>query len=142
MRHVLILLVALMIGGLVATTPANKAAAGPLPAAIAADLAPAMVEKVDYWHRYYRHHGYAPGAVVVVPAPVSDAPLPPWRSPRFWCRFGPSVAANITIGTAPNASTRATTILTSDRDSDLLMMLRAVSPWERGRAAVSRDLCP
>jgi hypothetical protein len=76
MRHVLILLVALMIGGLVATTPANKAAAGPLPAAITADLAPAMVEKVDYWHRYYRHHGYAPGAVVVVPAPVSDAPPP------------------------------------------------------------------
>jgi hypothetical protein len=85
MRHVLILLVALMIGVLVATTPANKAAAGPLPAAIAAgplpaaiaaDLAPAMVEKVDYWHRYYRHHGYAPGAVVVVPAPVPDAPPP------------------------------------------------------------------
>jgi hypothetical protein len=76
MRHVLILLVTLMIGGLVAITPANKVAAGPVPAAIAADPARGMVEKVDYWHRYYRQHGYAPGAVVVVPAPVPDAPPP------------------------------------------------------------------
>ena len=74
MRHILILLVALGIGGLIA--PANKAAASPLPAVTGANLAPAMVQKVDYWHRYYRQHGYAPGAVVVVPAPVPDASLP------------------------------------------------------------------
>lgn len=72
MRHVLILLAALVIGGLVAITPAIKAAARPVPV----DLAPGMVQRVDYWHRYYRHHGYPPGAVVVVPAPVPDAPPP------------------------------------------------------------------
>ena len=82
MRHVLILLVALMIGGLIA--PANKAAAGPLPAVTGANLAPAMVQKVDYWHRYWRHHGYGPDVVVVPDVDVAAPPvivetLPPPR---------------------------------------------------------------
>ena len=31
-----------------------------------------LVQKADYWHRYYRQHGYPPPAVV--PVPVPDAP--------------------------------------------------------------------
>jgi hypothetical protein len=74
MRNVVILLVALMAGGLVAGTFTRDAIAGPLLAAGAAKFTPGLVEKADYWRRYYRHYG-AP-AEIVVPAPVPDATPP------------------------------------------------------------------
>jgi len=36
-----------------------------------------LVQKVDYWHRYYRQHGYPPPPVVPVPVPVPPPALNP-----------------------------------------------------------------
>ncbi len=74
MRNVVILFVALMAGGLVAGTFAREAIAGPIPEAGAAKFTSGLVEKADYWRRYYRRYG-AP-AEIVVPAPVPDASAP------------------------------------------------------------------
>ena len=119
MRPMLIAMLAFIAGILVFSAPSH-AAPGPVLAATAGNVAGGMVQKVDYWHRYYRHTDMRQALLrlfrlfrlFLFPRP----PLPSW-SPRFWCRSAPPVAANITIGTASNASTRATTILTSDQDS-------------------------
>jgi hypothetical protein len=89
MRHVLTLMTAFIAGGMVlAIAPVTAA---PLPAVGAWDSAPGGIVKVDYWHRYYRQHGYGPDAIpvpvpvpqVAVQAPIADAPvvvvLPPPR---------------------------------------------------------------
>jgi hypothetical protein len=50
---------------------AGHADAGAIPLLSLKTAAP-LVQKADYWHRYYRQHGYPPPAVV--PAPVVVAP--------------------------------------------------------------------
>jgi hypothetical protein len=50
---------------------AGHAEAGAIPPLLLKTTAP-LVQKADYWHRYYRQHGYPPPAVV--PAPVVVAP--------------------------------------------------------------------
>jgi hypothetical protein len=74
MRNVVILLVALVAGGLVAGTLTRDAIAGPAPAVGAVKFTSGLVERADYWRRYYRRYG-AP-AEIVVPAPVPDATAP------------------------------------------------------------------
>jgi hypothetical protein len=60
----------LVIGFGLAAGP-NHADAAAIPALTGKSAAP-LVQKADYWHRYYRQHGYPPPAVV--PAPVVVAP--------------------------------------------------------------------
>jgi hypothetical protein len=74
MRHVRFATMA-FIAGVIVSGPSSHAAPGPVLAATAGNVAGGMIQKVDYWHRYYRQHGYAPGTVVVIPAPV-PAPVP------------------------------------------------------------------
>jgi hypothetical protein len=74
MRPFVILLVALVTAGLVAGPLTRQVSAGPMPAVGAAKFTPGLVEKADYWRRYYRRYG-AP-AEIVVPAPVPDATAP------------------------------------------------------------------
>lgn len=54
----------------------SGAVAGTVPA-IAVGTAAPLVQKADYWHRYYRQHGYPPPAVVPVPVPVAPPALNP-----------------------------------------------------------------
>lgn len=63
----------LVIGFFLAAGHADAGAIPPLPLKAAAPL----VQKVDYWHRYYRQHGYPPPAVVPVPVPVAPPALNP-----------------------------------------------------------------
>lgn len=79
MRPMLIAMLAFIAGILVFSAPSH-AAPGPILAATAGNVAGGMVQKVDYWHRYYRQHGYAPGAVAVVPA-VPVVPVPQATAP-------------------------------------------------------------
>jgi hypothetical protein len=72
MRKTFILTTALLAGGMFLGLAASHANAGPLPAVSAFAAAPSAVEKVDYWRRYYRNHGYYPGQVVVVPPVVVE----------------------------------------------------------------------
>jgi hypothetical protein len=76
MRHIFILTTALLAGGMILGLAASSAMAGPVPAVSAFDAAPSAIEKVDYWRRYYRTHGYYPGQVVVTPpVVVEEAPV-------------------------------------------------------------------
>jgi hypothetical protein len=89
MRHVLTLMTALLAGGMVLAAAPGHATASPLPAFAASASVPGTIVKIDYWHRYYRQHGYGPDAIpvpvpqVAVQAPIADAPvvvvLPPPR---------------------------------------------------------------
>lgn len=75
MRHILFAMMAFL-AGLLAFGVSSQAA----PMQVRAAAVPAtagLIQKVDYWHRYYRQHGYPPPAVVpVAPAPVPIAPAP------------------------------------------------------------------
>jgi hypothetical protein len=74
MRHILIAMMA-FIAGILAFGVSSHATPGQVLAATAPNAAGGMIQKVDYWHRYYRQHGYSPPvAVPVVPAPVPVAP--------------------------------------------------------------------
>jgi hypothetical protein len=78
MRHILIAMMAFL-AGLLAFGVSSQAAPMPVRAA-AVPATTGLIQKVDYWHRYYRQHGYPPPAVVpVVPAvpavPVVPAPV-------------------------------------------------------------------
>ena len=77
MRYVRELSAGFVVNGLVLAAAPNDAGAGPVPP-IAVKTAAPLVQKVDYWHRYYRQHGYPPPAVVPVPVPfVAPALNPP-----------------------------------------------------------------
>jgi hypothetical protein len=54
----------------------SHANAAVLPA-LAVKGATPLVQKTDYWHRYYRQHGYPPPAVVPAPVVVAPAALNP-----------------------------------------------------------------
>jgi hypothetical protein len=74
MRHILIAMMACL-AGILAFGVSSQAAPMPVRATIAPTAVAGMIQKVDYWHRYYRQHGYPPAvAVPVVPAPVPVAP--------------------------------------------------------------------
>jgi hypothetical protein len=91
MRQILTFMVAFLAGGMVLAAVGSNAIASPLPALAAAAGVPGTIVKIDYWHRYYRQHGYGPDAIPVpvpvpqveVQAPIADAPvvvvLPPPR---------------------------------------------------------------
>jgi hypothetical protein len=75
MRHILIAMMAFL-AGLLALGVSSQAA--PMPVRVAAvPVTAGLIQKVDYWHRYYRQHGYPPPAVVpAVPVvPVTPAPV-------------------------------------------------------------------
>lgn len=75
MRHIVIAMMAFL-AGLLALGVSSQAAPMPVRGATVRATA-GLIQKVDYWHRYYRQHGYPPPAVVpVVPAvPVTPAPV-------------------------------------------------------------------
>jgi hypothetical protein len=75
MRHILLALMG-FIAGMIVAGASSHAAPGPVPGASTGAVAGGMVQKIDYWGRYYRQHGYAPSEVVVVPAPVPDGTAP------------------------------------------------------------------
>jgi hypothetical protein len=54
----------------------GHADAGAIPSLSLKSATP-LVQKSDYWHRYYRQHGYPPPAVVPVPVPVAPPALNP-----------------------------------------------------------------
>ena len=63
----------LVIGFGLAAGP-NHADAGALPSLSLTTPTP-LVQKADYWHRYYRQHGYPPPAVVPVAPPALNPPI-------------------------------------------------------------------
>jgi hypothetical protein len=71
MTYVRALSVGLLAIGFGLTAGSSRADAGAIPP-LSVKTATPLVQKADYWRRYYRRHGYPP--VVVVPAPVPDAP--------------------------------------------------------------------
>jgi len=71
MRQILIAMA--FIAGILVSGASGHAAPRPVLAATAPNIAGGMIEKVDYWHRYYRRYGYPP-VTVPVPVPVPDAP--------------------------------------------------------------------
>jgi hypothetical protein len=79
MRQVLILVTIFMVGGIGPTLIPGRAEATPVPAAMSLTIAP-LVEKVDYWRRYYRRYGYPP-VVVPVPVPVPEVNAPALNAP-------------------------------------------------------------
>jgi hypothetical protein len=56
MRHALIAMMAFIAGIIVSGAPSH-AAPGPVLEATAGDVSGGMIQKVDYWHHYYRRHG-------------------------------------------------------------------------------------
>jgi hypothetical protein len=74
MRHIVIAMMAFL-AGLLALGVSSQAAPMPVRGATVPATA-GLIQKVDYWHRYYRQHGYPPPAVVpavpVTPAPVVE----------------------------------------------------------------------
>jgi hypothetical protein len=91
MRHVLILLAALVIGGLVAITRQSRP-----------PHAPCRLTSLPEWSS-----GSIIGTVIIGIMDIRQVllwsfqllfpmpRLPSWRPRQFWCRFAPSVAANI-----------------------------------------------
>jgi len=64
MRLVYMLTVVLVGSALGIGLSSREAAAGPLPAVAATDLAATMIEKAGYWRRYWRRQGYGPDVVL------------------------------------------------------------------------------
>lgn len=84
MTHVRALSACLLVIGFGLVAGPNHADAGAFPPLSVKSATP-LLQKADYWHRYYRQHGYPPPAVVPVPvAPpalnppiVTEVPLRP-----------------------------------------------------------------
>jgi hypothetical protein len=72
MRYVRELSAGFVVIGLGLAAAPNQASASPVPSFAVNAPAP-LVQKVDYWRRYYRRHGYPPVVVVPAPIPVADA---------------------------------------------------------------------
>ena len=78
MPYVRALTAGLLVIGLGLAAGPNRADAGAIPPLSVKATTP-LVQKAEYWRRYYRQHGYPPP--VVVPAPVPDADAPPALNP-------------------------------------------------------------
>ena len=72
MRHALILLTAFIAGGIVLGVAPGNATVGHIQAVGAWNIHSGTIEKVDYWRRYYRRHGYDPEGPP--PPVVEEAP--------------------------------------------------------------------
>jgi hypothetical protein len=93
MPYVRALSAGLLVIGLGLAAGPNRADAGAIPSRSLNTVTP-LVQKVDYWNRYYRRHGYPPPTVVPVPvAPpalnppiVTEVPLRPASCGeyRYW----------------------------------------------------------
>ena len=80
MRLPLILVTALIAGGIGVSLVPGNAAAAPPPGIAAAKVAPGTIETVGYWRRYYRRYGYGPDVVPdvevdVPPVVVEETPV-------------------------------------------------------------------
>src|SRR3990170_4943862 len=74
MRHALIVSLAFIASGIVLGVAPSNATVGPLQTVAAWNVDSGPVEKVDYWRRYYRRHGYDPVPDGPPPIIVEEAP--------------------------------------------------------------------